>query len=349
MKKNLGDDLFLKIITDRYPKTMFHIQTPKKYNDSLYGKNITFHYNALTKMKNFVSRRTNQVIDDVNTSYRKKTDALVLLGGSMFIEKGMSNTQLSEQLFKQFTCTDKPYFILGSNFGPYKNNYYLEEYRKVFQNANDVCFRESYSQKLFKGSTRYAPDIVFSMDCNKYPNKNEKKVAFSVIDLINRPELSKFKESYKNKILSLINSFRDKGYKIILMSFCKAEGDEQAIVSILNRLDNKEDIDTYLYNGNIDEALTVISTSEYVVGTRFHATILGFLFRKKTLPIIYSDKTQHILDDLHFSGETLDIRNLQEQEVDISKIEKLVHVPSKEAEKHFEKLDQFLVEDNKNV
>ena len=43
--------------------------------------------------------------------------------------------------------------------------------------------------------------------------------------------------------------------------------------------------------------------------TRFHATILGALFGIPTIPIIYSDKTQHVLDDIGWLGDTLDLRN----------------------------------------
>ena len=96
------------------------------------------------------------------------------------------------------------------------------------------------------------------------------------------------------------------------MSFCKYEGDEQAIDDILNSIGEnniKNNINKYKYSGNIDEALFVINSSKIVVGSRFHANIIGLTLGKKILPIAYSDKLINALNDMGYNGEIFDIRN----------------------------------------
>ena len=136
------------------------------------------------------------------------------------------------------------------------------------------------------------------------------------------------------------------------MSFCKREGDEEAINSILSKIDSnlKEKIEIYNYHDNINEALNYLADSRVIVGSRFHANILGLVLEKKIIPIAYSDKTVNTFNDLEFSGKIIDIRHLEDfnfnqlkenlnYEFDITNIKK-------NAEKQFEKLDKVLEKKN---
>ena len=64
--------------------------------------------------------------------------------------------------------------------------------------------------------------------------------------------------------------------------------------------------------------LSAIAESEVIVGTRFHASILGLAAGCKVLPIIYSDKTSHSLDDIGFASDIrLDLRNFKSDDISI--------------------------------
>ena len=152
----------------------------------------------------------------------------------------------------------------------------------------------------------------------------------------------------------------DSEYKITYMSFCKNENDELAIEEILNKLNEnvnqnsakennfRDFIETYYYRGNIKEALEVLNNSDIIVGTRFHATILGLLLNKTVIPIIYSDKTKHVLEDLNFKGKTVDIRELENYNIEeLFEKENMdyklnVEKIRKEAELQFKELDKVL-------
>ncbi len=339
LKKNLGDDLFLNVISKRYPNIGFYTNTPAKEIKCFHLKNI--------HGRSFISRIINKILP--STKNIRKYDASVVLGGSMFIENNLTKNELKENIEKKYN-TSSPLFILGANFGPYKNNYYNDLHKELFSNANDVCFREKYSAELFKDlkNVRVAPDIIFGLDAKKYEIKAEKKIIISVINLENRKELSKYQKSYESKILELAGYYADQNYEVVLMSFCKAEGDEIAINRILEKA-KSENIKLFYYCGNINEALNEIASSEIIIGTRFHSVVLGLVFGKKVLPIIYSKKTTNMLNDINYKGKTisiadmekLDVKNVENYLYNYGKTDKL----SAGSKQHFAKLDESLKED----
>ena len=94
------------------------------------------------------------------------------------------------------------------------------------------------------------------------------------------------------------------------MSFCSFEGDEDAVDSILKLVEGKERVEVYKYDGNIQEALSVIASCKIVIAARFHAMILGLLFDKTVIPMIYSDKTFNVINDIGFKGKYIRLEGL---------------------------------------
>ncbi len=344
IKKNLGDDLFIDILANRYKSTDFLISSDASYlknkNLKYYKKNI--FTKVLNKLLNYFSNKK------INYDYiiAKNCDASIIIGGSMFIEgKGT--------LFPKYKS---PLFILGSNFGPHKTEKYINQCTNLFKYAKDVSFRDSKSYYFFKDlkNVRYSTDIVLSYQ-NEYINvRNDKTVVISVIDAeFKEKELGiDFAKEYEKKIIELINMFNKKKYKIVLMSFCKEQGDEIAINKILEQIKDCN-IEKYFYDGNINEAVSIIASSSIIVGTRFHANILGILYNKTIIPIAYSDKTINVLKDMKYKGKIFDVREMSKFNVEKLTDEDLKYKLDnielkKEAEKHFYELDLLLNKSSNN-
>lgn len=340
---NLGDDIFLDMILNRYPNVKFYLFTnQKEYKKILNYKNCKLYTNKIIYI-------LKKIIFNSNFFHIKKNFIHVSIGGSIFGEiKNKLYWRLNK--FENDYKGYQKYYILGCNFGPWYTEKYLKlHHDKVFKNANDVCFREKQSYELFKDlkSVRYKPDIVFSLNTLNINKKIEKKVVFSIIKPSFRENLKNYDAIYKRKIIEMIYCFYKKGYSITLMSFCKLEKDEEFINEIIKSININ--VEKYFYIGNISESLQVLASSEYIVATRFHAMILGILFEKKVLPIVYSDKTLHVLNDLNFNSPYIKIKELQN--FDISKnfssickysgdLQKLIL----NAELQFAKLDKELKE-----
>lgn len=355
-KKNLGDDLFLKILLERYPNEKFVIYSKSDYKnvyDSNNYKILNNNKNLLNILRVLINKllKVLKINKTLLIEDMKKFDNIILIGGSIFME----NEQINYQKYKQCLLNyKKNNYILGANFGPYTTNKFIELHKyEIFPEIKDVCFRDKYSYDLFKDleNVRYASDIVFNLDISKY-EKCEKDIAIiSVID-VTKDNMNCSQKTYNNKIMELIEFLRNRKLNIILMSFSKEQGDEEIIDNIIKSLDNSNNVEKYFYRGNIDEALSIIASSKIIFGTRFHANILGLLFNKVVFPIAYSDKTINVLKDMNFKGKMFDIRDMDSLDFSSLKDEDLnykhdISFQIKDSNRQFEALDRVFSKEEK--
>ncbi|GGN66891.1 polysaccharide pyruvyl transferase family protein [Oceanobacillus indicireducens] len=351
-KLNLGDDLFLKILFDRYPETNFVLVAREKYQEVFKQENVKVYSsnNIFLRGINYIMRKTkknyvnNKVISD-------KCDAAVYIGGSIFQQR--DNWELDVTKRRNLLIKNQPFYVLGANFGPYNNENFYSEYRKLISKYEDICFRDTYSYHLFQDldNVRIADDIVFSLNTVTNSSESaEKNVVISVIKPSYRPHLSGYDDIYYEKIRDISIEFIKKGFGITLMSFCKHEGDEEAIKEILKLIPQKciRYVKQYNYRGNMSESLDIISCSSLVIGTRFHAMILGWVFNKPVVPIAYSEKITNVMKDVNFKGLFTDFENLWKlNPSDVVKSEQTNIVDiTKQREKskdHFKELDKLLM------
>jgi len=351
-KKNLGDDIFLKILLERYENNNFDIYSSFDYKEVYKTKNFKFYSTKnvvnifrvlLNKFLKLFNKNRSILIENI-----KKYDNVILIGGSIFME----NEQIDLEYYKnnQFNYKNSNY-ILGANFGPYKTKEYVNIHKsEIFPKVKDICFRDMYSYKLFKElpNTRCASDIVFSLNTNSIRINTQNIAVISVID-VTKDNMKFDQEIYNKKIVELINYLRKKNMKIILMSFSEPQGDEVIINDIMSMLEEKKDVEKYFYRGNIEQALDVLGNSKIVFGTRFHANILGLLLGKTVIPISYSDKTINVLKDMNFNGKIIKVQDIDKFDVNSLTEEDLsykhdVSYQIKDAQRHFEKLDEVFNE-----
>jgi colanic acid/amylovoran biosynthesis protein len=367
LSQNLGDDLFLRTLLRRYPDQHFVIIAKDGYASwTKRHKNLkVLAEPAINDATNFIGRVLARI--EKETIVRKKAKlyaggcALVTIGGSIFIEPQSDNRFLASLksrynlvLRNKIYTTHQHTFICGTNFGPYHSERYWATFQALFQQqCDDVCFRDHYSQGLFQqlANVRYAPDILFGTE---FPVvEKRRKVFFSLVDLVGNVgkfhELCKKGPEYEDWIMKLTESYHKKGYEVTYCSFCSVEGDDKAVTRLARRAEQSGiEVTQLFYRDNIDEILSDIAESEIVIGTRFHATILGLVAQAKVVPVIYSDKTRNVLEDMNFEmNDAVDLRNFHSQ--DISMCDRAIEHPVvdishevRDSVKHFAALDSFL-------
>ncbi|WP_394186459.1 polysaccharide pyruvyl transferase family protein [Metabacillus halosaccharovorans] len=351
---NFGDDLFLDILATKFQNCEFTVN----YLGNNYDEFLS-NYNNVKRRKYSLLNKIGQRLrlSDSITNYDKvaeEHDALLFMGGSIFREEEYHHTLYQDRLkmVKEFKNRDKSVFVLGANFGPFKSDVFLNDYKEFFKLCDDVCFRDLYSYNLFESfpQVRYAPDIVFQMDVNKYLTVTDKKrIGFSIIDVRHKQGLSKFHDDYIRNTVRAIELFVNKGYECCLMSFCEQEGDLKVIDEIKSNLSSEllKKVFVYDYKGNLKEAINIIASFTLFIAARFHANILAILLGIGVMPIIYSEKTTNMLKDMKIDDVIVNMENLHlqfdEEEIakSIRNTMNLEYIPS-ESQQQFNKLTGFL-------
>ncbi|MFD2616163.1 polysaccharide pyruvyl transferase family protein [Terrilactibacillus laevilacticus] len=348
LNQNLGDDLFVKILCEKYQKTKFYIYGDKKNKHT---------FDELKNLKYISSNFLLKFIDKISFKFLYKSiirtligylvDANVYIGGSLFMQD--ENWKKKIEIDRKMIMSNKPNFLIGCNFGPYETQSFLQSYKQILTRYNDVCFRDNKSYKLFNdlNNIRVAPDVVFNL---KYPPsfKHNNNVGISIIDLSNRGKLKKYKEKYLKKLKSICEYYIEKEHSITLFSFCKNEGDEKAIKELLELFDLniKRKINVVCYRDNLEYLLSELSKIDILFATRFHSMILGFLFGKKVIPIIYSEKMTNVLKDLNYSGSYCEIKDLDDFDINNINIDNNIAIYMdkiiKKSNEQFKVLDEFL-------
>ena len=285
----------------RYPQQQFYLKAAPKYakpfkdepNLNLCGSAGFTVSRCIGKFSGKALRR----IEDVKTA---KCSATVRIGGSVFIERENASELYYPE--KHENC-----FYIGSNFGPYHSREFYETRKERIKGARDCCFRDSYSYGLFRElrSTRLAPDILFGYPLLPALQQGD-CVGISIMDFSNRKNLVSVAHTYEKGIAEICNYWSNAGKTVKLLGFCKDEGDEAAALRIAEACENKDMLRCVFYNGNTEEFLNEINSCETVYATRFHAMILGWAMQKNVMPIIYSEKQVHVIEDLKFDGEAWD-------------------------------------------
>ncbi|ODA40289.1 polysaccharide pyruvyl transferase family protein [Desulfosporosinus sp. BG] len=320
LNSNLGDDLFIKIIVERYPDICFKLIAPTTMYKKTYKHNGNLKiYNLgvfIKKLDSMLLRITNK---NIITNFLAKTCiASVYIGGSLFIQSNF-NWRKIYKLNKIKMIQNQPFYLLGANFGPYQDVEFYNSYKELFRKYEDICFRESYSYNLFKDlkNTRFAPDIVFTYN----PSKNiapKKQIAISVINLKNRLSFSKYHLTYIKQLINICEDYISKGYEIQLVSFCSNQGDIEAVKEIQSGIKKEYqcNVHQYLYEGDIESCVSVLKESVYILATRFHAMILGWIVGRPVFPIIYSDKMLNVIEDTGFKGKFIRIQEIDSLSMD---------------------------------
>lgn len=354
-KGNLGDDLFLKVLTNRYPNETFEIlvdPTAASYyvnlkNLKIVKKNTLFK--IISKLTSFFSE------GGIYTVLLKRYKAVVEIGGSIFPEKNRAGSVNSERLY--LSKHMKHYFVIGSNFGPYETQEFVDSYRQFFNNIEGVVFRDTISQKLFESlnNVKCAPDVVLGLKDDSNERVKNPYVAVSVIDLlytdISRNRLLKeHADYYEDIVIETLTQLIDRGLDVKFVPFSKIQNDTQ----ISDKL--KQKLLALRKNANIEvleecdteTILKVIKDSSYLLSTRYHAMILGWVYGIKQQVLSYSDKTQNVINDLFPQQYHYIIGSENEYSFDIKKMNTVHHIEAlkDKSEEQFYYLDRYLYKDS---
>lgn len=377
---NLGDDLFVRTILDRYRRwdVAFYLLV---WNKAQY-KYMLGEYENLTLQKaprpvlaiRIISKLQEKMFhihDMKEKGYkkaykalgRKKYDVLVNVGGSSFAEYENDTWPLyllqDELLVSHVNTRNK--ILLNINFGPYVTEAFRSRCEALFGRYERVIFRDIKTWNTFPNlrNTEVAPDIVLNMDLSEIVRgivAEDDMFCVNVIDLWENKRTRKEREpyvaNYEKTVQRIVSLLLAAGARISLIGF-EARRDEQYIDRIIAEVEPgmKGRIAKLVYSGtNLKEIIQSMARARAVLSTRFHAMILCLILNKVQYPICYDNKQKSFLKDMHYM-EPYSVL------ADIAKPEKIVHYLRTavldgenykniiaQSGKHFEYLDLLLQE-----
>lgn len=350
---NLGDDLFLDTLLQRYPEHDFYVGMPEHISHL----NVYFNkYKNLKIIKPIVFKNAFRLI---------KFDAHILIGGSVYMDfnKRLHKLWLS-RLLKSLIClvTGKPFFVIGANLGPFNTKIGKLLLWMHFNLVKHMSVRDLHSYNILKKWKKFNtfsifPDIVFSHKGDFAERKQDNNILG--VSVINTKRHLHVQEIYIKKLCELINQYLVKSPcgKVIIMGFDGGlENDGRLIEEIL--LD--DEIKVAFKNGRIEvinytpkvdmfDYLRKFHQCNAVICSRFHAMILAMKYKQKYFPICYSEKMENVLLDM--KSKITGIRYENISELNISKTvdflltndavvfdESNIHT----AEKHFGCIDNLI-------
>lgn len=347
---NLGDDLFLYIISKKFPKVQFDIYTTRK-NFSVF-KGIS-NVNLINKRDSLIDRVINKVSVKVNYPLKgSEYDQLIQtakgypvyleLGGSIFMLPSNGSLNVDYLVRMIIAKRVKHYLVIGSNFGPYSSHKQLIKYQHFFKSIESISFRDEYSYNLFKncGGVNYFPDIVFNLSV-----QNNYKADYVLFSVINTKRFGSYVDKmYTQFVCNQVKKEISRGNEVVLMSFCNHEGDKKKAREIKDRLIGVSKNIRIVEHSNIYKSLKIISGSKKIFATRYHSMILGWVFKKPTFVVSYSKKTENVIKSFFPQQSYVKLTNINENKnIKYTLIDDRTLIALKdEANKHFSDFEKVI-------
>jgi len=282
-EKNLGDDLLFKAFIENTSFSEYIIPRNKTIGVSI-EKDV----------------RTPTLLERKIGFFNPRDIALI--GGSLFIETEEKPLfDLKKRLIKKLAKNKKrgcKNYIIGCNLGPI---FFEESYKETIKYISKLIefwtVRDDFSYQLLKELAHCrvikAPDLVHSLEFKvpELEKKSKKMAVISIVDFEYQTSFTQQKNSaeYYASLLAWHSFFESEGYQVVYASF-----EDSVDVPAFHKYIGKGEI--ALNQG--DEISSLISNSDIVLCSRFHALILAASMGKSVIPFAYSNKMKCYLEDL---------------------------------------------------
>lgn len=304
---NLGDDLLVTILCRRYPKVEFHMLAEERYKQRFAAlSNAVIHTpgDALVQEKGqWMEKHRRQKANGFLMWMASQCYATVHIGGSVFVQH-QDDFSAAYQTDADLCRYSKRLYVVGANFGPYTAPDYYRRYHALFARYRGICFRDQPSYDKFQDlpRVRWAPDVTFAYRPADPLPSSEKTVVISVLDLEHRGgkySICQHQAGYEANLAALGDLLVEQGYKVVLVSFCEMQGDETAARRIQSAMKqgSSPQVEILAYQDDLQPVLDAFAKADRVVATRFHSIVLGWLYDKPVLPIVYDLKCTQLLED----------------------------------------------------
>lgn len=340
---NLGDDLFLYMLGKNFPNTQFTLMTSPYLLD---------FYKEIGNFKLYqypIEKKLSKILPVPVTAWiyklhHKKNENFILLGGSVFMNHTYSREQYVYRYFD--VLTSKQSFVIGSNFGPVKDQPLKKWYSHLLPKFDWISWRDraSFALKLTGKNQHFFPDIVLGLDADEVEvNDRRPYVLINVMSLPDDEYNFDEKNAYFKHFQELILDALHQGFDVDLVSI-GGETDYQLASELKSHYKANQHVRNIRYV-NIPQILTEFKGATEIIATRYHAMILAWVFERPVHVYTYSSKTRNFITTWYPNQANTSIRDIGQNtswpkmtKIDASRLKNLRN----ESKKHFESLGSRL-------
>jgi colanic acid/amylovoran biosynthesis protein len=314
LDNNLGDDIM--------GETLINYLQNKGIKCYLLANDDFTYSNFINKFSgvNIVGELSKNIIKE------NKIDLYIRIGGSMFphntIKEGVFR-YLTLYKYKMMKRNGVKIYILGCNVGPFKSSIGVRATKGIIKLSDLITCRDKetleFISKIKNKDYFIFPDIVFSRKDLRRSVKRENDVLGISMYTGYTSSLRKYNFAYSNMMINIINRYLEikRNGKVKLFVFDSGyNSDYPTAHRVYNNINDKNRVRIIDYNGNIKDFMDEYNKCSVMIGTRFHSIVLSLLFNIPVLPVIYSNKTRNILNDLNYKGPKIEITNCEDINID---------------------------------
>jgi polysaccharide pyruvyl transferase WcaK-like protein len=261
----------------------------------------------------------------------KDIDILMITGSNQFLDNFGGPWAFPYTLLKWAALAklagSKVYFV-SVGAGPISHRLSAIFIRWALHFADYASLRDAGSQQLiqtcgYKGDTHIYPDIAHSLKIDQIQPRPltgiQESKQLPIIGINPMPlydsrywcvhDDRKY-NTYLNKLVQFSNRLLAEKYPIFF--FATQEKDNNVINDLIPLLD-KDNLEAMpleslvLCSKSVDELMAIISSTDIVVATRFHGTVLSLLAEKPLLGICYYRKARELMIDMGQGDYAVDL------------------------------------------
>lgn len=359
VEKNIGDDLFIYVLCNRYKHCEFVISDRAKYGNLLKISNLSFsrtvkYLKGTCDYNSYISRfkkLVGKIIYKTLSLFYGHNNFIVYIVGNTFRNYSYKGKEQIQWLKNMVNLSSK-FYLLSTNYGPCDDERWITDCSEAFGKITDICFRDKESFNLFSNlsNVRFAPDAVLTLKTDITKKQvNSKNIIISIINCRERysEKVLEKADIYENKISEISDKYIESGFEVILLC-SNTDQDYPAADRIRKKSKFGDKIRIFKYNGNYEDVFELYRESICVISTRLHSMILAWIFQTPVFPISYDIKVSNLIDSYNFNNDYCQLSNIEELSYD-KIVESFKNYDftffnnlQSEAEKQFSKLDLFL-------
>ncbi|WP_421764130.1 polysaccharide pyruvyl transferase family protein [Ekhidna sp.] len=297
-------------------KPLHRLSMPKKVLIFLYPFILFFGVLNIKFKHGFrwlISTRQLKLIE----AYRNADLVLSCPGG--FLEDSNKSYYLNLYQLVLAILNKNKIIVAPQSIGPIKSKLGRTLLGWVLKNCEKVFVRETFSEnfllqviKVDRKKVLLSTDMAFYMKGVDYSQEKNKSIMYSTVVNWNFPESDDKDLAMKEYISALVDVYNhiNKKYNKKIVILNQVETDLPLAYKIQELLPSIVSVDKKSYSP--EQMISMISKTEFFLGTRFHSCIFSMMSNVPFMAISYLPKTKGILDWMGLSNYNVDIYNIDE-------------------------------------